>query len=72
MGEIAWRKARQPTPVFLPGEFHGQSSLAGYSPCGHKESDVSQHCPAQRITGTLARVEMETGGENCCATLKEL
>ena len=27
----------QPTPVFLPGEFHGQSSLAGYSPWGHKE-----------------------------------
>ena len=30
----------QPTPVFLPGEFHGQRSLAGYSPWGHKESDV--------------------------------
>ena len=27
----------QPTPVFLPGEFHGQRSLAGYSPWGHKE-----------------------------------
>ena len=27
-------------PVFLPGESHGQSSLAGYSPLGHKESDV--------------------------------
>ena len=25
-----------PTPVFLPGEFHGQRSLAGYSPWGHK------------------------------------
>ena len=29
----------QPTPVFLPGESHGQWSLAGYSPEGHKESD---------------------------------
>ena len=28
----------QPTPVFLPGESHGQRSLAGYSPWGHKES----------------------------------
>ena len=30
----------QPTPVFVPGEFHGQRSLAGYSPWGHKESDM--------------------------------
>ena len=28
-----------PTPVFLPGESHGQRSLVGYSPRGHKESD---------------------------------
>ena len=26
----------QPTPVLLPGEFHGQKSLASYSPCGHR------------------------------------
>ena len=30
----------QPTPVFLPGESHGQRSLAGYSPWGHKELDA--------------------------------
>ena len=30
------------TPVFLPGEPHGQGSLAGYSPCGHKESDMTE------------------------------
>jgi len=30
--EIPWRRAWQPTPLFLPGEFHGQKSLAGYSP----------------------------------------
>ena len=30
------------TPVFLPGESHGQKSLAGYSPCGHKESDTTE------------------------------
>ena len=29
-------------PVFLPGKFHGQRSLAGYSPWGHKESDVTE------------------------------
>ena len=32
-----------PTPVFLPGEFHEQRSLAGYSPWGHKESDTTEH-----------------------------
>ena len=36
--EEAW----QPTPVFLPGECHGQRSLAGYSPWGHKESDMTE------------------------------
>ena len=30
--KIPWRRKWQPTPVFLPGEFHGQRSLAGYSP----------------------------------------
>ena len=32
----------QPTPVFLPGEFHGQRSLVGYSPWGHKKSDTTE------------------------------
>ena len=31
-GKIPWRKAWQPTPVFLPGESHGKRSQAGYSP----------------------------------------
>ena len=33
-------RAWQPTPVFLPGEFHGLKSLAGYSPWGYKELDT--------------------------------
>jgi len=32
VGQIPWRRRLQPTPVFLPGEFHGQRSLEGYSP----------------------------------------
>ena len=40
--KIPWRRGWQPTPVFLPGEFHGQSSLAGYSPRDHKESDMTE------------------------------
>ena len=31
VGKIPWRRERQPTPVVLPGEPHGQRSLAGYS-----------------------------------------
>ena len=34
VGKIPWRREWQPTPVFLPGESHGQRSLAGYSPWG--------------------------------------
>ena len=46
--EDPWRKAWQPTPVFLPGKSHAQRSLEGYSPWGHKELDtnerLSMHC----------------------------
>ena len=40
--KVLYRKKWQPTPVFLPGESHGQRSLAGYSPWGHKESDMTE------------------------------
>ena len=42
VGKILWRRAWQPTPVSLPGESHGQRSLVGYSPWGHKESDMTE------------------------------
>ena len=42
VGKIPWRRAWKPTPVFLPGESHGQRSLAGYSPWDRKESDTTQ------------------------------
>ena len=44
VGRIHCRRTWQPTPVFLPGEVHGQRSLVGYSPRGHKESDTTQPC----------------------------
>ena len=40
--EIPWRGEWQPTLIFLPGESHGQRSLAGYSPWGGKESDTTE------------------------------
>ena len=42
VGKIPWRREGQPTPVILPGEPHGQRSLAGYSPWGCKESDMTE------------------------------
>ena len=42
VGKIPWRRRWQPTPVFLPGESHGERSLVGYSPCGHKELDMTE------------------------------
>ena len=40
--EIPWRKKWLPTPVFLSGESHGQRSLMGYSPWGHKELNMNE------------------------------
>ena len=40
--EDPWRREWLPTPVFLPGESHGQGSLVGYSPWRCKESDVTE------------------------------
>ena len=42
VGNILWRREWLPTPVFLPGESHGQRSLAGYSPWGRKELDMTE------------------------------
>ena len=42
IGKIPRGREWQPTPVFLPGESHGQRSLAGYNPCGPKELDMTE------------------------------
>ena len=49
---VSWRRAWQPTPVFLPGESHGQRRLVGYSPKSHKGSDMTEvtyHACTHRI-----------------------
>ena len=40
--KIPCRRKWQPAPVFLPGKFHGERSLMGYSPWGHEESDTTE------------------------------
>ena len=42
IGNLPWRRAWQPSPVFLPGESHGERSLVGYSPWGRKELDRTE------------------------------
>ena len=41
-GKIPWKRAWQPTPVFLHRASHGQRSLAGYSPSDRKESETTE------------------------------
>ena len=41
LAKILWRRKWQPTPGFLPGESHGQGSLAGYRSWGHKKLDTT-------------------------------
>ena len=70
VGKIPWRREWLPTPVFLPGESHGQRSLAGHSPWGRSDSGeterglsrhaVSSHHPAGGqgcvVMGAVGRV----------------
>ena len=51
---IPWKRAWQPTPVFLPEKSHGQRSLAGYGPWGPKESGMTEWLStAQHSINTL-------------------
>ena len=52
--KIPWRSTWQPTPVFLPGESPGQRSLAGYSPWGCRESDMTE--ATEHAAGSAADV----------------
>ena len=52
-----WRREWHPTPVFLPGESHGQRSLAGYSPWGHKESDTTEQLSKQAFSIELEQTQ---------------
>ena len=49
VGKIPWRRKRQHIPVFLPGKFHGQRSLAGYSPWDCKELDTTEHAHTHNL-----------------------
>ena len=54
VGRIPWRRAWQPTPVFLPGESLEQRSLAGYSPWCCKESDMTERLRTNSTAKSLS------------------
>ena len=58
-GNRPWRRERQPTPVLLPGESHGQGSLVSCRPRGHKELDVTKltRVPAHSRAPQMALVQ---------------
>ena len=57
-----WRRKWPPAPVLLPGESHGQRSLAGYSPWGRKESDTTEQLTH---TGFMGPSGMKSKCTNC-------
>ena len=57
VGKIPWRRAWQFTPVFLPGESHGQRNLAGCSPWGRKKSDTTEQLSTAQSTYTWVNVK---------------
>ena len=65
VGKIPWRRAWQPTPLFLPGESQGQRSLAGCSSWGHKELDMTE-----RLRFPLSRIGEGNGNPLQCSCLE--
>ena len=59
LGRSPGEGSGSPTPVCLPGKSHGQRSLAGYSPRGHKESDTNARLSTQALCPRIRTVSME-------------
>ena len=53
--KIPWRRKWQPAPVFLPGEFHGQRSLADCGPWGLKEPDMTEATEHASMQSSLCK-----------------
>ena len=74
--EDPWSRKRQPTPVFLPGKFHGQRSLEGYSPWGLKRVGhdlvVKQQQQQQTCPLTLQSVRIQWWKPGKIPSLREL
>ena len=60
VGKISWSRKCQLVPVFLPGKFHGQRSLVGYSPWGCKDLDTTSWAYAHARMCMRARAHTHT------------
>ena len=58
VGKIPWSRKWQPTLVFLPGKFHGQRNLVGYSLWGHKESDTPEWLSTHTHIDHILRIKL--------------
>ena len=56
VGKIPWSRKWKLTPVLLPGKFHGQGSLEGCSPWGHKELYTTEHTHAHVQDWSLNKI----------------
>ena len=66
LGRFPWRREGLPTPVFLPGESHGQRSLAGYRLCSCKESDTTEQLSTAQHKHSMDFPGGASGGESAC------
>ena len=64
-----WRRQWHPTPVLLPGKSHGQRSLVGCSPWGHKELDMTERL---HFHFSLSRIGEGNGNPLQCSCLENL
>ena len=55
---MPWRRERQPTPVFLPGESHGKRSLAGYSPWGCEDLNQTPYDYTVEVTNKFKVLDL--------------
>ena len=70
IGKTPWRRKWQPAPVFVPGESYGRRNLAGCSPWGRKELDMTAQLSTQRTRPYLSRSthtpRSSAGKESAC------
>ena len=73
VSKIPWRREHLPTPVFLPGEFHGQRGLEGYSPWGRKELDMTDQLSTHTHTtiGNLSNKKGTKSGWNAATGIPQ-
>ena len=74
VGKIPWRRKWQPSPVLLPGKSHGQRSLEGCIPWGHKELDTTERLTNDNfaIKQTLGPLSNSLSKQDCCHSVGKL